>query len=103
MQSAGMQRVAPMRAAFVVNNRVCLRVNLKQKGRPTQEYIASPATSWAGPPMSNLADFGCNEQVYIDQGKYKDCVCPERCPWCGGQDYLIGHGSYLVNRIQSHP
>jgi hypothetical protein len=75
-------------------NRVCLRVNLKEKGRPTQEYTASPATSWAGLPMSILADFGWNEQEYIDQEKHKDSACPEGCPWCGGQGCLIGHGYY---------
>ena len=44
--------------------------------------------------MSILADFGCNEQVYIDQEKYKDNACPEGCPWCGEQNCLIGHGTY---------
>ena len=44
--------------------------------------------------MSILADFGCNEQVYIDQDKYKECACPVECPWCGGQNCLTGHGSY---------
>ena len=37
MQIVGMQQVAPMRAAFVVKNRVCLGKNFNEKGRPTQE------------------------------------------------------------------
>jgi hypothetical protein len=44
--------------------------------------------------MSILADFGCNEQEYIDQEKHKGSACPEGWPWCGGQDCLIGHGTY---------
>jgi Domain of unknown function (DUF6431) len=49
--------------------------------------------------MSILADFGCNEQVYIDQEKYKDCARPKGCPWCGGQGCLIGHGIYQRKAI----
>jgi transposase-like protein len=49
--------------------------------------------------MSILADFGCNEQEYIDQDKYKDCASPEECPWCGGQNCLIGHGTYQRKAI----
>lgn len=44
--------------------------------------------------MSILADYGCNEQEYIAREKHKDSVCPEGCPWCGGQSCLIGHGYY---------
>jgi transposase-like protein len=44
--------------------------------------------------MPILADYGCNEQEYIDQEKHKDSVCPVSCPWCGGESCLIGHGYY---------
>ena len=50
--------------------------------------------SWAELTMTILADFGCNEQEYIDQEKFKDSICPENCPWCGGQNCLIGDGYY---------
>jgi transposase-like protein len=45
--------------------------------------------------MSILADYGCNEQTYIDQEKHKDSACPDGCPGCGGDGCLIGHGYYL--------
>lgn len=44
--------------------------------------------------MSILADFGCNEQVYIELEKHKESVSPEGCPLCGGHNCLIGHGYY---------
>jgi hypothetical protein len=45
--------------------------------------------------MSILADYGCDEQTYIDQAKHRESVCPSVCPWCGGKGSLIGHGYYL--------
>lgn len=45
--------------------------------------------------MPILADYGCNEQEYMDQEKHKGSVCPEGCPGCGGKNCLIGHGYYL--------
>jgi hypothetical protein len=45
--------------------------------------------------MPILADYGCNEQAYIDQEKHKDSPRPESCPGCRGQGCLIGHGYYL--------
>ena len=44
--------------------------------------------------MTILADYGCNEQEYIDQEKHKDSPCPEGCPLCGERGSLIGHGYY---------
>lgn len=44
--------------------------------------------------MSILVDYGCNEQVYIDQGKHRDSGCPKGCLRCGGQNCLIGYGYY---------
>jgi transposase-like protein len=44
--------------------------------------------------MPILADYGCNEQEYIDRKKHKNSVCPEGCPQCGEKDCLIGHGYY---------
>lgn len=45
--------------------------------------------------MPILADYGCNEQEYIDQEKHKASVCPAVCARCGGKSCLIGHGYYL--------
>ena len=45
--------------------------------------------------MPILADYGCNEQEYIDQEKHKDSACPAGCGWCGEEGCLIGHGYYL--------
>ena len=45
--------------------------------------------------MPILADYGCNEQAYIDQEKHKASVCPAVCARCGGKSCLIGHGYYL--------
>jgi hypothetical protein len=45
--------------------------------------------------MSILADYGCNEQGYIDQEKHRDSLRPEGCPGCGEQNCLVGHGYYL--------
>jgi hypothetical protein len=44
--------------------------------------------------MSILADYGCNEQGYIDQEKHRDSPRPAGCPGCGEQNCLIGHGYY---------
>jgi transposase-like protein len=44
--------------------------------------------------MSILADYGCNEQTYLDQAKHRESVCPAGCPNCGGEGCLIGHGYY---------
>lgn len=45
--------------------------------------------------MSILADYGCNEQAYIDQKKHNDSPRPEVCPLCGERGSLTGHGYYL--------
>ena len=44
--------------------------------------------------MSILADFGCNEQDYINLGKHQESPRPEVCPQCGAKGCLIGHGYY---------
>ena len=44
--------------------------------------------------MSILADYGCDEQAYIDQAKHKQSACPLGCLLCGGNSCLIGHGYY---------
>jgi hypothetical protein len=45
--------------------------------------------------MSILADYGCNEQTYIDQAKHLESARPRGCLLCGGNGCLIGHGYYL--------
>jgi hypothetical protein len=44
--------------------------------------------------MPILADFGCNEQGYIDQEKHHDSPRPGICPGCGEKNCLVGHGYY---------
>ena len=44
--------------------------------------------------MPILADYGCNEQEYIDQKKHKESPCPEVCLLCEERGSLIGHGYY---------
>jgi len=44
--------------------------------------------------MPILADFGCNEQDYVDFGEHSDSPRPQDCPQCGEKHCLIGHGYY---------
>jgi hypothetical protein len=45
-----------------------LERNFNQKGYPIQEYHSLSCISWAGLTMTILADYGCQEQDFIDQG-----------------------------------
>jgi hypothetical protein len=45
--------------------------------------------------MSILADYGCDEQTYIDQAEHRESACPPGCLLCGENGCLIGHGYYL--------
>jgi len=41
-----------------------------------------------------VVDFGVDVQVYAELGKGNLCLRPVKCPRCGQENHLVGHGYY---------